>query len=467
MKFKLLSKNKISQLPKTSGVYAFKKSREILYIGKATNIRERVKSHFSQKNYKNYSFLDKVSKIGYISTGSEIQALILEANLIKKYQPKYNVIWKDDKNYFFVAITKEDFPRIFWTHQTNLKSIAHNLKPNFIGPFVDGKSLKEALKALRKVFPYRSCKATANRLSKKPCLWYQLERCPAPCLVDKKGISVQLPGFYLEMKKECQRNAQNILKILQGKKNQVLKDLKKEMEKASEKELFEKAAQIRDEIQALEKVWEHSPILQPVKTKLSNWKKTKKILQEIFDLPIKKGFVEPSAHLTEDFRIEAYDVSNIQGKQATGSLVVFLKGKSQKNLYRRFKIKTEKKPNDTAMIKEILKRRFKHQEWPYPHLILIDGGRAQLNAARESLNQPKLKKIKVIALAKKRSVTKSRTKLSFDTGESKLYIENRKKPILLKSLPREIFNLILQARDEAHRFAHQYHLKLRRKSLLK
>ena len=317
-KFKFLNKNKIEGLPGTAGVYCFKNGGKILYIGKAANIKERVKQH--------KDLLELAGRMGYIKTDSEIEAFLLEAKLIKKYQPKYNVVWKDDKNYFYIGITKEEFPRIFITHQTKDKNT------EYVGPFVDGKELKQSLKELRKRSPYRTCKI----LPKKPCLWYYLGQCLAPCLFGSQ-------------------------------------------------------------------------------------------------------------------RIEAYDVSNIQGQEATGSMVTFINGKPEKNFYRRFKIKLTNKPNDVAMIKEVLSRRFNHPEWGLPDLILIDGGKAQLNAAILIAKRCKLK-TKTMALAKK---------------ENELYIEGKKKPILLKSLPREIFNLILQLRDEAHRFAIAYHHKLRIKNLIK
>lgn len=320
-KLQYIAKNKSSQLPETSGIYVFKRGRKFLYIGKAANIRERVKNHFQRPVYRDNFFINQVSKVGYIKTNSEIKALILEAELIKKYQPKYNVVWRDDKNYFYIGITKEPFLRVFITHQPKKNSNSQIPTSNFIGPFVSGKKLKQALKELRKIYPFRTCKT----LPKKPCLWYHLSQCPAPCLFKSR-------------------------------------------------------------------------------------------------------------------RIEAYDVSNIQGKDATGSMVTFINGKPDKNFYRRFKIRLSDKPNDVAMLKHILSRRFSHPEWGLPDLILIDGGKAQLNAALS------LTKIPVIALAKRRN---------------ELYMKNLEKPILLKTLSREVFNLILQLRDEAHRFARKYHHKLR------
>lgn len=437
-KFKFVSKDKIPKLPKEPGVYAFKNDKKILYIGKAANLKERVKNHFQQPGYRDYLFLDKVEKIGYIKTNSEIEALILEANLIKKYRPKYNVVWRDDKNYFFVGVTKEDFPRVFWTHQTKLRTSNLERRTKFVGPFVDGKALKQALKILRKVFPYRSCFKILNR----PCLWYHLNRCPAPCLLKSKFIK-EIPPDSLKIKNVSQRNAKNLIKILKEGKNPVLKELKKEMRLASKNQDFEEAAKIRDQIEALERVMENAKIFEPLNYPqlIGQWEIVEEKLKKI--LKIKKKIS----------RIEAYDVSNIQGFEATGSMVTFIDGFPDKSLYRKFKIKFVEKPNDVAMIKEILSRRLKHSEWGFPDLILIDGGKAQLNAALEVKNrESEIRNIKIIALAKK---------------ENKLYIEDQKNPILLKNLPREIFNLILKIRDEAHRFAIFYHKKLREKVLFK
>jgi len=453
-RFKFIEKNKISKLPKVSGVYCFKKGRgflnagysrfltksRFLYIGKASNIRERVKNHFQQSAYRDGLFINQVSKIGYLKTDSEIEALILEANLIKKYQPKYNIFWRDDKNYFFVAISREDFPRIFITHQPELKRVSSKLQSKYIGPFVDGRALKQTLKILRKAFPYRACK----NLPKRPCLWYQLSRCPAPCLLKSK-LAKQLPSAYLKMRREYRNNTRNITKILLGKGSQVFQGLEKEMKESSKVQDFERAAKLRDQIRFLNRVFSHAKIFEetiiPVSGKSEqSWSDTQKILRNL--LKTKRQIS----------RIEAYDVSNIQGKEAAGSMVVFINGKSNKDFYRRFKIKIEGKPNDIAMIKEILNRRFQHSEWGWPNLILIDGGISQLNAAKKSKNKmKKAKLIPLIALAKK---------------ENKLYIENHNWPISLKALPREIFNLILQLRDEAHRFAITYHRKLRRKGLI-
>ena len=381
-KFKFLKKSNLSRLPTTVGVYAFKKGAKFFYVGKAANIKERVKQH--------KDLLGLAKEIGYIKTNSEIEALILEAKLIKKIQPKYNVLWRDDKNYFYVAITKEDFPRVIITHQLKIKNC--KLKIDFIGPFIEGTSLKRALTYLRRTFPYYTSKSHP----KGSCLWCHLKLCPGPDPV----------------KPEYQKNIKSLVFVLKGNSRKVLNDLKRRMKKSSLLQEYEKAAKIRDKITSLERV------INP---------------QQI-----------PG-------RAEAYDVSNIQGEEAAGSMVTFINGRPAKNFYRKFKIKIAGKPNDVAMIKEILSRRLRHAEWPYPDLILIDGGKAHLNAASKCLKWNFKHIIKVMAIAKK---------------ENKLYVEGRTKPILLKGLPREMFNLILQLRDEAHRFAISYHRKLRKKRLL-
>jgi len=449
-KFKFLAKDKLSQLPKVPGVYAFKKGRKILYIGKATNLKERIKQH--------KDLLGLATKLGYIKTGSTIEALILEANLIKKYKPKYNVIWRDDKNYFFVGITKEDFPRIFITHQPLrevrskkyketkkriFKSSDFRLQTSYVGPFVDGGALKQTLKILRKIFPYRSCKKLPNH----PCLWYQLGKCPAPCQIHPVKSSpseVFAEGEqFNRVKKESQENVKNIIKILQGEKSQVITILKKEMKEAALIQDFERAAKNRDKIRDLEKILAHA---NPALSFFNEERKQK----DWFERAGQKALQKTLKIKKEISRIEAYDISNIQGKESTGAMIVFTNGKPEKNQYRKFKIRKEGSPNDTAMIKEVLKRRLKHRDWSYPTLILIDGGKAQLNAALQCLKH-KFREIRVMALAKKKN---------------ELFIDGQKLPILLENLPREIFNLILQIRDEAHRFAISYHRKLRKKKLI-
>jgi len=415
--FKFISKEKASLLPKVSGVYSFWDERDILYIGKAVDLRERVKNHFQNPSFKDTLFLHKVKKIGYLKTNAEIEALILEAKLIKEYQPKFNILWRDSKNYFFVAITKEEFPRVFLTHQKIIKKEAPEVEIEYIGPFVDGRALKKTLYLLRKIFPYFSSKKHPS----KKCQWCHLNLCPGP-----------KPN-----KKEYQENINKLKEVLKGKRSFVLKELKKEMKKLAREERFEEASKIKDQIFALEKIFENAKIFEREIGKETNWKDIENKLKDI--LKVKKIS-----------KIEAFDISQIQGKFAVGSMVVFKDGKLNKKLYRRFKIKFTKKPSDFDMIKEIIERRLKHKEWDYPEIILIDGGKGQLNCAKSVKDKyVDLKdKIKIISLAK---------------PQKQLFVEGKKEPFLLKNLSREIFNVILTLDKEAHRFAISYHKKLREK----
>lgn len=416
-RFKFLDKSELNQLPKTSGVYCLASPKPkgeggftVIYIGKAVNIQSRVKNHFSQPSYRDNLFMSQVKRVGYFETNSEIEALILEANLIKKYQPRYNVVWKDGKNYFFVAIEKnaQKIPFIYITHQKK-PEVQH------IGPFVDGASLKKTLRYLRRSFPYYS----AKNHPKIKCIWCHLNLCPGP-----------QPDLA-----EYKKNIKKLILILQGKRKAVLNSLKQEMNLASKENKFEEAGKIRDRISNLEYVISHANVINSVSKNYTT----------VRFLPILQGLLglEKEIH-----KIECYDISNIQGKMATGSMVVFVDGAPDKSQYKKFKIRMENTPNDIAMLKEIISRRLAHKEWPYPEVMLIDGGIAQLNAAISAKNNLP---IKMISIAKR---------------NKDLYIEGKTGFIPLKSLPQEIYNLIIRLDDEAHRFAITYHKKLRKKKLL-
>lgn len=411
--FKYTSKKELSSLPINPGVYALKNAKDILYIGKAINIRHRVKTHFQQPSYRDNLFIDKVLRVGYIITNSEIDALLLEAELIKKQKPKYNVMWKDDKNFSFVAITKEDIPRVIIVHQKDIPA-------TYIGPFVDSKAIRQTLRTLCRIFPYY----TKKTHPKIKCQYCHLGLCPGP---DPNII-------------QYKKNLKKLELVLKGKKRSVKRQIEREMKDFSKDEKYELAAHRRNQIENLETVFLHSHIFntKPLKNLPIVWSKVQKELHKL----IKKKVV----------RIETYDISNTQGKQATGSMIVFENGKPAKKEYRKFKIHITGKPNDTAMMKETLTRRFKHTEWRYPDMILIDGGKPQLTSAKKAREQfAKAKDIPLLAIAKRLN---------------ELYIEDDKKPVLLKTLPSDVSNLILYMRDEAHRFAITYHRKLRTVDLL-
>lgn len=437
-KFKIISKNMIANLPKTAGVYAFyeKKSAQPIYIGKAINLKSRVQNHFKQPSYRDNLFMNLVEKIGFINTGSEIEALILEASLIKAKQPKYNVVWKDDKGYFYVAIAynKEKFPHVYITHQPQNSNFEFRIskinKFKYVGPFTEGAPLKNTLRVLRKIFPFYSAKTHPN----KKCGYCHLNLCPGPN-----------PDI-----KQYKKDIKNLTLILQGKKNTALNLLRKEMSLASKEQNFEQAGKVRDQIYNLKHVMSHNVLTNNAVPSRSipgidpKWENTQEKLAKILNLN------------NEISKIECYDISNIQGTLAVGSMVVFKNGVPDKSQYKKFRIQMNNTPNDIAMLKEVLQRRFLHPEWPYPQVILMDGGKAQLNAAINSksqiLNSKQIKNIKIIAIAK---------------GRQELFIEGQENAIPLKDLPQEVYNLIKHLDDEAHRFAITYHKNLRKKYLLK
>ncbi len=447
MQQKQLQKPSLSENP---GVYLFWSGRKPLYIGKAGNLKQRLNSYW-QKNagQKIILLLAEATRLELQKTESEIEALIIEAELIKKYRPKYNILMRDDKNYFYVGITKEIFPKIFLTHQPltkNLESRILNLErktenhhihfpisrfqipdSRFIGPFTGGTALKTTLKLLRRIFPYCTCK----KPHKRPCLNAEIGRCLGYCCIRIYNLQPTTNN-----QNEYQNNIQNIIAVLMGKKQKLLGKLKKEMHDASKLEQYEIARKLRDQIAGLEDVFAHKKVLELPRA-TSNWPKLQHKLQKLFKT--KNSFE----------RIEAYDISNISGTDATGSMIVFQKGTPNKNEYRKFKIKSVHGANDVAMIKEVIRRRMQHPEWNLPTLIVIDGGKPQLRTALSQLTAYNLQPTTIItALAKK---------------EEELYTEKRSSPIPLKNLDRDILHLFQTVRDEAHRFAKKYHHKLRQK----
>ncbi len=423
-------KDTINNLPKTAGVYLFYSGKQIFYIGKAINIKDRVKNHFQQPTYRDNIFISKVTKIEFIKTHSEIEALVLEAQLIKKNLPKFNVIWKDGKNYFFVAISKGEKPTVLIVHQKK------DPRAKYIGPFIEGESLKKALKFLRKVFPFY----TTEKHPKAKCTWCHLNLCPGPT-----------PDSM-----EYKKNLKKLAFILEGKKKTAFYGLRKEMTDLAKEHKFEEAGKIRDKMRALQQIMEHTHVIGNEKQKfVSNslndekWNETQKVFQQILGMK------------TDISKIECYDISNIQGKFAVGSMVVFKNGSADKSQYKKFRIRMKNEPNDIAMLKEVLTRRLLHPEWGYPEIMLIDGGIAQLNVAINAKNAlPTTHKIKIISIAK------GKRELIIGGAPSYTKASKGAAKIPLKDLPQEIYNVIVALDDEAHRFAITFHRKVRKKALI-
>jgi excinuclease ABC subunit C len=412
--------NTIKNIPHISGVYIFyNKENKIIYIGKAIDLKKRVSSYFRANNSLNSAkkaMLREIFNIEIKPCDSEIEALILESNLIKKYNPKYNVLLKDDKSYAYLVWTKEDFPRIFVSHQTYLDNNYNKL--NYLGPFVSSDALRKTIKILRKHFPYRSCK----NMPKNPCIYYKLGKCDAPCI---KNIT----------KIEYQNNLNTIIDIMKGKSKNIIKKLYIQIQSYAKLQKFEQAQEIKNQIEALEKVYLHKGIIQ------SNTSYKHKYIEELQN--ILKLDKLPK-------RIEGYDSSHFHGDKAVVSMVVFENGKPNKSQYRKFKIKLPPEGGDDFYnLNQALSRRFKRTDWPIPDLILIDGGKGQLSTAINVQKQANLefKLIPIISLAKRLE---------------EIHIPNQDKPLLLQKSTKSL-QILQQVRDEAHRFAVSYHRTLRDK----
>ncbi len=438
------SRDVLKLIPKRCGVYLFRDQRgRILYIGKAANLKNRLKSYFdkSPKNPRLQKMLEAVKRIDWQETDSEIEALILESRLIKKSRPLFNIMLRDGKQYFFVGFTKEDFPKLVITHQplkkftvcsdqfTENKKLPTNqlktehwlLSTNFIGPFTDGTALRITLKLLRRIFPYCTCKQKHNNY----CLNYHIGNCLGYCCLKKEASAKEINSY--------RKNIEAIKEMLNGRKTSLIKKMEKDMAAAAKKKDFERAIRLRDQLKKIKGIFENSKIIRELELKNKESARGLDALKKTLNLPALPR------------RIEGYDVSNIQGEFATGAMAVFIDGKPDKNEYRKFKIRTTGEPNDVAMLKEVLARRFNHPEWQYPDLILIDGGKGQLSAAKAVIQD----EIPIIAL----------TKNEKHIGDHVLST-TRKTVIKIKKLPPAVRNLILQIDAEAHRFAINYYRKL-------
>jgi len=413
-------KIQVEKFPPKPGVYLFiDKGGKIIYVGKSVNLKNRVKSYFQKDGHlgsKTSLMIKETSKIKYIQVDSEIEALLLEASLIKKHQPKYNVVWKDDKSPLYIKITKGDKIPLITTTRREKEDQGVLL----FGPFPRASVARNVLRTIRRIFPY--CQ---HRRIQKSCLWVHLGLCPDP---------------YRGNLGDYRKNIRNIISFLKGQSGKVIERLEKEMNILSKQEDFENAAKIKKQIEDIkyliqtyhgsEEYLERPTLYQDL------------IEQRLKDLTkILKLEKIPK-------KIEAIDISNIAGKEASGSLIVFKDGESDKSSYRRFKIRSKKTPDDIAMIKEVLRRRLKNK-WPLPDLFVIDGGLGQLNAAITVLNEFGLK-IPTVALAKRRE---------------EIYIPNNKQVLRLRK-DSPALQLIQEIRDEAHRFALAYHRKLRERIFL-
>ncbi|MHB9941991.1 excinuclease ABC subunit C [Clostridium sporogenes] len=554
----------LKNLPDKPGVYLMKNNLgEIIYVGKAKVLKNRVRQYFqkSQKHSEKVKAMVKnIEEFEYIITDSEMEALILECNLIKKYRPKYNILLKDDKHYPFIKVTlSEDFPRVISTRNVTKDG------SKYFGPYVDGNSVKDIIELIKKTFPIRTCKKNIVEGAKpiRPCLNYQIGLCKAPC------------AQYIN-KSDYREIIDDVIKLLSGKQLDIVENFKINMEKAAENLEFEKAAMLRDKINVIEKIGEKQKIIlnnfdnedyislysdekdtcfqvfflrngkivgrehfiiedtfdTNSSTLISNflkefyggtayipkiiyvpdvedrelleqWLTLKKENKSTIKVPIKGekknilDLVQKNAKTTlenfklkylqekalydnvlkdlknilnlkeEPIRIEAFDISNIQGFDSVGSMVVFEKGRAKPSDYRRFKINTVKGADDYKSMKEILTRRFQHglseikaiqdrklnfssgKFSVFPDLILMDGGKGQINIALEVLNSFNIN-IPVCGMVKD---NKHRTRGLIYNGEE----------IIINKYG-SVMKFITRVQDEVHRFAISYHRSLRGKN---
>ncbi len=414
-------------LPDSPGVYIFRGGirSAILYIGKATSLKSRVASYFRRDLIVTrgpilVGMVESAKSVDFIETDSVLEALILEAALIKKHQPPYNTKEKDNKSFNYVVITQENFPRVMTMRGRELESSTSSIKYSF-GPFPQGSVLREALAIVRKIFPFRDkCspaylfnqnskvgdKSLQKRLAGKPCFNAQIGLCPGVC----SGTIT---------KAEYAKNIQRIKLFFEGKKKTLISGLERDMKLSAKNLKFEEAGRIKRMIFALNHI------------------------QDVALL--KADFLRSSGSSTHEsapIRIEAYDVAHISGTNVVGVMVVLEDGEPKKSEYRKFKIKTSTN-DDNASLLEMLERRFNHAEWPLPNLIVADGGTAQVNTIEKVLSILG-HKIPVVGVVKD-----ERHKPKDISGDSSL-ITTHKSAILL-------------ANSEAHRFAIGFHRQLRAK----
>ncbi len=419
-------------LPTSSGVYLMKDARgRVIYVGKAVNLRSRVSSYFNKAAAGDRRVADLVPEIrdiDHIPTDSEVDALLLEARLIKDIQPRFNQELKDDKTFPYLEITlREEFPRVEFTRKPRPRGT------KLYGPFTSAKKLRGVIGVLQKIFRFRTCSLDIREEDERwrwfrPCLLHSINQCTAPC-----NLRIS--------KEDYRRDVRRLRMFLDGKKDRLLKELRMEMETASKELKFEKAARLRDEIKSLESL--------NLRGNLADHAQP-----EVFYIDPKKGMAGLKKQFQLDKlprRIEGVDIAHLQGGETVASLVQFLDGLPFKHGYKRFRIRTVEGVDDFAAIREVVSRRFRRLQQEgesFPDLLLIDGGKGQLNAALEAFRAIGITPPFTVSLAKR---------------EEEVYVPGEPEP---RRFSRHSFGLrLLQyVRDESHRFAQQYHHLLRRKS---
>ena len=424
---------KVKTFPTTPGVYLMKDAEgKVIYVGKAKNLRSRAGSYFTPlaaEDRRTAELVKHIADIDFIPTETEVDALLREARLVKDVRPRFNSDLKDDKTFPYLQIRiREEFPRVEFTRKPRRRGV------KLYGPFTSAKSLRAAIQVLQRVFQFRTCSLDIRSNDERwrwfrPCLLHSIRQCTAPCnfRVSREDYRKQIRAFRL---------------VLEGKKVRLIREMTEEMQQASANLQFEKAAKIRDDMTALQKLDLRGDVDRDVQP-------------EVFHIDPRKGMLglKKVLGLPEVPRsIEGIDIAHLGGTDTVASLVAFLDGLPFKQGYRRFKIKTVEGVDDFASMREVVSRRFSNRnrdEWGTPDLVLIDGGRGQLNAAVEAFRSLGIEPPALISLAKQ---------------EEEIFRPGEGEPLKL-SRHSAALRLLQFVRDEAHRFAQHYHHTLRKRRL--
>ena len=427
-------KEKVRQFPPGPGVYLMKDAQgRVLYVGKAKNLRSRAGTYFTRaaaEDRRTCDLVPQIADVGYVEAQSEVDAVLMEARLIKDIQPKFNQELKDDKSFPYMEIpVRDDFPGVYFTREPRARGT------KLYGPFPNAHALRAAIQALQRIFRFRTCSLEIREGDPKwrhfrPCLLHYIHQCEAPC---NNRIS----------KADYGRSIARLRLFLDGRRDRLLKQMRAEMASASEALQFEKAARIRDQLTALENLSRRGEL-------------DKHVQPEAFYVDPKKGVTGLRRVLRlgrEPRAMEGIDIAHLGGREAVGSLVSFIDGVPLKSGYRRYKIKTATGGDDYACIREVVSRRFhrlRRQHELFPDILLIDGGRGQLNAALEAFHDLKIEPPMTLSLAKE---------------DESLFVMGREDAMAL-SRHSAALRLLQYVRDEAHRFAQHYHHILRRKKTI-
>jgi len=430
---KLLPAAKAKQFPTTPGVYLMKDAQgRVLYVGKAKNLRNRAAHYFLKAaavDPRTADLVKLIADIDFLPAETEVDALLLEARLVKDIQPRFNVVLKDDKSFPYLQIRmREDFPRVEFTRTPRSRGV------KLYGPFTSAKSLRAAIQVLQRIFKFRTCTLDIRAAEERwrwfrPCILHSIHQCTAPC-------------NFRVTKEDYRRQIRALRLVLEGKKARLLRELEQEMQAASAAMRFETAGRLRDEIQALKKLSLRGDV-------------DRNVQPEVFYIEPKKGLagLRKVLGLPRTPRtIQGVDIAHLGGDEMVASLVSFIDGLPFKPGYRRFRIKSVQGVDDFASIREVVTRRFRRlaqEDEAFPDILLIDGGKGQLSAALDAFGLLGIEPPCLISLAKR---------------EEEIYRPGAAEPLRL-SRHAAALRLLQYVRDEAHRFAQHYHHLLQRKKL--